>query len=55
MEHPDPKKHLQVSLFKSGLRILAGTALVFGGSGPLVIAGALLVLAEIAGIVEELV
>ena len=52
MEHPDAKKHLQISILKSVLRIIAGTALIFGG---VIIAGALLVLAEIAGIVEELV
>lgn len=52
MEHPDAKKHLQISIFKSILRIIGGTALIFGA---FVVAGALLVLAEIAGIVEELV
>jgi hypothetical protein len=55
MNHPDPEKHLQISLFKSALRIIAGTALIFGGSTPFVIAGSLLVLAEVAGIFEELV
>jgi hypothetical protein len=52
MEHPDAKKHFQISLFKSILRIIGGTALIFGG---LVIAGALFVLAEVLGIAEELV
>jgi len=52
MEHPDAKKHLQISILKSILRIIAGTALVFQA---FVIAGALLVLAEVLGIAEELV
>jgi hypothetical protein len=52
MKHPDAKKHLQISLFKSGLRILAGIALIFSA---FVVSGALIVLAEIAGIAEELV
>ena len=30
MKHPDPKLHLQLSIVKSGIRILAGGALVFG-------------------------
>lgn len=52
MEHPNAKKHFQLSLFKSILRIIAGTALIFGGW---IVAGALFVLAEILGIAEELV
>ena len=46
------KGHFYVSLAKSGLRILAGTNLMFGH---FYIAGLLLILAEILGIVEELV
>lgn len=46
------KGHFYVSLVKSVLRIGAGVAL---GIGALVIAGTLFVVAEILGIVEELV
>ena len=44
--------HFYVSLVKSVLRIVAGGSLV---AGNLVAAGALLVLAEMLGIVEEMV
>ena len=44
--------HFYVSLVKSGFRIGAGIALV---RGELVTAGALFILAELLGIVEELV
>jgi len=46
------KGHFYVSLVKSGLRILAGAVLI---SGSLYWAGALIITAEILGIVEELV
>lgn len=52
MRHPDPWKHQVVSFAKSGLRILAG---VFLCANMLVSAGVFLILAEILGIVEELV
>lgn len=52
MRHPDPWKHQVVSFAKSGLRILAG---VFLCANILVSAGVLFILAEILGIVEELV
>ena len=46
------KGHFYVSLAKSGIRILAGTALIYG----LVFeAGCFLILAEVLGVVEELV
>jgi hypothetical protein len=46
------KGHFYVSLAKSVIRILAGTALIYG----LVFeAGCFLILAEVLGIVEELV
>jgi hypothetical protein len=45
------KGHFYVSLVKSGFRI-AGAALIMGS---LVVCGALIILAEILGIVEELV
>jgi hypothetical protein len=46
------KGHFYVSLAKSGFRIGAGIALV---RGQLVTAGALLIFAELLGILEELV
>lgn len=46
------KGHFYVSLVKSGFRIGAGIALV---RGQLITAGVLLILAEVLGIVEELV
>jgi hypothetical protein len=57
--HPDPKKHLYISLIKSGVRIAAGLALAGGGwlemNPYLQAAGWLLVVAEVLGIAEELV
>ena len=44
--------HFYVSLVKSGLRIIAGTVLI---AGNLYWAGALIIAAEVLGIVEELV
>ena len=52
MKHPDPKLHLQLSLVKSGVRILAGLALIFGS---LWYCGVCLIVAELIGIAEELV
>jgi len=49
---PNPKLHLYISLVKSGLRLGAGTALIYGD---LILAGALLIAAELLGIAEELV
>ena len=46
------KGHFYVSLVKSALRIIAGVALV---QGLLFEAGAFLIVAELLGIVEELV
>lgn len=46
------KGHFYTSLAKSGLRIIAGAALM---SGMLYWAGALLIAAEVLGVVEELV
>lgn len=49
----DPSRgHFYVSLAKSGFRIGAGIALL---RGQLITAGVLLILAEILGIVEEIV
>jgi hypothetical protein len=50
--HPDPIKHKYISFAKSGIRIVAGACLI---SGNFVFAGAGFILAEILGIVEELV
>ena len=50
--HPDPVKHKYISFAKSGVRIASGAALCFSMFWS---AGALLILAEILGIVEELV
>jgi hypothetical protein len=52
VKHPDPKKHQYISFVKSGFRILAGAALCFGD---FLVAGALLIVAELLGIIEELV
>ena len=52
MQQPDPRLHQIISFAKSGLRILAGGFLC---ANILVSAGVLFILAEILGIVEELV
>lgn len=52
MEHPDPKSHLKWSLAKSSLRILAGAVLI---GEYIILAGLLLIIAEILGIAEEVV
>ena len=56
---PDPKKHQSISFVKSGFRIIAGLALAGGGwleMNPYILyAGVLLIVAELLGIVEELV
>lgn len=44
--------HFYVSIVKSAVRIAAGAALIMGS---LVICGALIILAEVLGIVEEIV
>ncbi len=51
-KHPDPVKHKYISFAKSAVRIAAGVALCLSMFW---YAGALLILAEILGIVEELV
>jgi hypothetical protein len=52
MRQPDPRKHQIISFAKSGLRILAG---IFLCANILISAGVLFIVAEILGIVEELV
>lgn len=51
-KYPDAKKHLHISLVKSALRIIAGAGFC---SGSMIIGGVFLIVAEILGIVEELV
>lgn len=50
--HPDPIKHKYISFAKSAVRIAAGAALCYSMFW---YAGALLILAEVLGIVEEMV
>lgn len=52
VKHPDPVKHKYISFAKSAVRIVAGACLI---SGNLIFAGVGFVLAEVLGIVEELV
>jgi hypothetical protein len=52
VKHPDARKHLYVSLAKSAIRIVAGGCLI---TGNLLMAGVCFILAEVLGIVEELV
>jgi hypothetical protein len=56
---PDPRKHKFVSFAKSAVRIAAGLGLAGGGwlerNPYLMYGGLLLVVAEVFGIVEELV
>lgn len=53
MDHPDPKKHLYISLVKSIVRIGGAGAAIYTGS--IVILAASLLAAEVIGIAEELV
>ena len=55
MNHPDPKKHQFISFVKSAWRIVAGIALCFYPNDLIVLAGISIIVAEILGIVEELV
>jgi hypothetical protein len=56
---PDPRKHKFISFAKSAVRIAAGLGLAGGGwlerNPYLMYGGVLLVVAEVFGIVEELV
>lgn len=51
-KHPDPLKHKYISFAKSGVRIAAGVALCYSMFW---YAGSLLILAEVLGVVEEIV
>lgn len=59
MNHPDPKLHRNISFAKSAVRIAAGAGVACGGwlemNPYLMYGGLLLVVAELLGIVEELV
>jgi hypothetical protein len=52
MKQPNPKMHFVMSMIKSGFRIVAGYYLV---SGDYVTAGGCLIVAEVIGILEEMV
>lgn len=51
-DQPDPTNHRNISFVKSAVRIVAGVALIFGS---LQWGGALIIVAEIIGVVEEMV
>jgi hypothetical protein len=50
---PDPNWHARLSFVKSAIRIAAGISLIWPQN--LIIAGALIIIAEIVGVAEELV
>lgn len=52
MNQPDPKKHQAISFAKSAIRIIAAISLINGG---FIAAGCGFALAEVLGILEELV
>lgn len=52
MKQPNPKTHFIISMIKSGLRIMAGYYLV---RGDFTLAGGNFIIAEILGILEEMV
>ena len=52
MNTPDPKWHLRISLVKSVLRIFAGAFLI---NEKFIIGGALIIAAEVLGILEEII
>ncbi len=52
---PDAKKHFIVSMIKSALRMLGYACMIWSGIPGVVVAGWFLVVAEIVGIIEELV
>jgi hypothetical protein len=53
LAHPHPIKHRTISFVKSAIRIVAGIVLIWPQN--IVLAGVLLIAAEILGIAEELV
>lgn len=52
-KQPDANWHARISFVKSAVRIAAGISLIWPQS--LVLAGAFIIVAEVLGIVEELV
>jgi len=54
MKTPDPKKHLIISLIKSGFRVWAGIVLLLNNNMAIPVAGMLIIIAETLGIAEEL-
>lgn len=55
MKQPDPKKHFQLSMVKSAIRIVAGASLCLLGNTWLIVAGVALIVGELVGVAEELV
>ena len=55
MKQPDPKRHFQLSMIKSAIRIVAGGALCLLGNTWLIVAGVALIVGELVGIAEEMV
>lgn len=55
MKQPDPKRHFQLSMIKSAIRIVAGASLCFLGNTWLIVAGVALIVGELVGIAEEMV
>ena len=59
-QQPDPLKHKYISFAKSAVRIAAGAAFVYAGyhledlGTYIIMGGALLIAAEILGVLEEL-
>ena len=55
MKQPDPRRHFQLSMIKSSIRIVAGGALCLLGNTWLIVAGVALIVGELVGIAEEMV
>jgi len=51
MQHPDPKRHQQISFAKSAVRLLGYALLLYS----LPLAAGVLIFSEVIGIIEELV
>ena len=55
VKHPDAKKHFKLRMYKSGVRIMAGIAFCSVDNYFIIAGGVLLIIAEIVGILEEMV
>jgi len=55
MKQPDPRRHFQLSMVKSSIRIMAGASLCLIGNVWLTVAGVALIIGEAVGILEEMV